>query len=104
MWATCRGRGVSGSPVGHCHDGRCFPCGAIAPQCLLAVASTLASRDTTLSMSIITALTPTLHSLATLMTHSSVPDVEASLQRCTLGEMVQALGDVYGRYTGGPEW
>ena len=30
--------------------------------------------------------------------------VEASLQRCTLGEMVQALGDVYGRYTGGPEW
>ena len=30
--------------------------------------------------------------------------VEASLQRCTLGEMVQALGDIYGRYTGGPEW
>lgn len=30
--------------------------------------------------------------------------IEASLQRCTLGEMVQALGDIYGRYTGGPEW
>ncbi len=24
--------------------------------------------------------------------------------RCTLGEMVQALADVYGRYSGGPEW
>lgn len=24
--------------------------------------------------------------------------------RCTLGEMVQAMADVYGRYTGGPEW
>ena len=23
---------------------------------------------------------------------------------CTLGEMVQAMADVYGRYTGGPEW
>jgi methylmalonyl-CoA mutase, N-terminal domain len=30
--------------------------------------------------------------------------VEASLARCTLGEMVQALGDIFGRYTGGPEW
>lgn len=24
--------------------------------------------------------------------------------RCTLGEMVQAMADVYGRYSGGPEW
>ncbi|HMN95541.1 MAG TPA: methylmalonyl-CoA mutase family protein [Phycisphaerales bacterium] len=24
--------------------------------------------------------------------------------RCTLGEMVQALADVFGRYSGGPEW
>jgi methylmalonyl-CoA mutase N-terminal domain/subunit len=24
--------------------------------------------------------------------------------KCTLGEMVQAMADVYGRYTGGPEW
>ena len=23
---------------------------------------------------------------------------------CTLGEMVQAMADIYGRYTGGPEW
>ena len=30
--------------------------------------------------------------------------VEASMVRCTLGEMVQALGDIFGRYTGGPEW
>ncbi len=30
--------------------------------------------------------------------------VQASLDRCTLGEMVQAMADVYGRYAGGPEW
>ena len=30
--------------------------------------------------------------------------VEASLVRCTLGEQVQAMADVYGRYSGGPEW
>jgi methylmalonyl-CoA mutase N-terminal domain/subunit len=30
--------------------------------------------------------------------------VEASIACCTMGEMVQALADVYGRYTGGPEW
>ena len=30
--------------------------------------------------------------------------IEASLNKCTLGEMVQAMADVYGRYTGGPEW
>ena len=30
--------------------------------------------------------------------------VDGALHRCTLGEMVQALADVYGRYTGGPEW
>ncbi|MCZ6834456.1 MAG: methylmalonyl-CoA mutase family protein [Planctomycetota bacterium] len=30
--------------------------------------------------------------------------IEASLANCTMGEMVQALADVYGRYTGGPEW
>ena len=30
--------------------------------------------------------------------------VDASLGRCTLGEMVQAMADVYGRYAGGPEW
>jgi methylmalonyl-CoA mutase N-terminal domain/subunit len=30
--------------------------------------------------------------------------VEASMTGCTLGEMVSAMGDVYGRYTGGPEW
>ena len=30
--------------------------------------------------------------------------VEASLANCTLGEMVQAMADVYGRYMSGPEW
>ncbi len=30
--------------------------------------------------------------------------VDGAEARCTLGEMVQALADVYGRYTGGPEW
>lgn len=30
--------------------------------------------------------------------------VEGAHQKCTLGEMVQALADVYGRYSGGPEW
>ena len=30
--------------------------------------------------------------------------VEGAHANCTLGEMVQALADIYGRYTGGPEW
>ena len=30
--------------------------------------------------------------------------VSGSLTRCTLGEMVQAMADVFGRYSGGPEW
>jgi methylmalonyl-CoA mutase N-terminal domain/subunit len=30
--------------------------------------------------------------------------IEGALANCTMGEMVQALADVYGRYTGGPEW
>jgi len=30
--------------------------------------------------------------------------VEGALNKCTLGEMVQALADVFGRYSGGPEW
>ncbi len=30
--------------------------------------------------------------------------VEGALANCTLGEMVQAMADIYGRYTGGPEW
>ncbi|MHC5027033.1 MAG: acyl-CoA mutase large subunit family protein, partial [Planctomycetota bacterium] len=30
--------------------------------------------------------------------------IAAADARCTLGEMVQALADVYGRYTSGPEW
>ncbi len=29
--------------------------------------------------------------------------IDASLANCTLGEMVQAMADIYGRYTGGPE-
>jgi methylmalonyl-CoA mutase, N-terminal domain len=30
--------------------------------------------------------------------------VDGALANCSLGEMVQAMADVYGRYTGGPEW
>jgi len=30
--------------------------------------------------------------------------VDAALANCTLGEMVQAMADIYGRYSGGPEW
>ncbi len=30
--------------------------------------------------------------------------VEGAEANCTLGEMVQAMADVYGRYSGGPEW
>jgi len=30
--------------------------------------------------------------------------VEGALANCTLGEMAQAMADIYGRYTGGPEW
>ncbi|MFG0331063.1 MAG: methylmalonyl-CoA mutase [Phycisphaerales bacterium] len=30
--------------------------------------------------------------------------VDAADSNCTLGEMVQAMADIYGRYTGGPEW
>ncbi len=30
--------------------------------------------------------------------------VEGALANCTLGEMVQAMADIYGRYSGGPEW
>lgn len=30
--------------------------------------------------------------------------VDAALNNCTLGEMTQAMADIYGRYSGGPEW
>lgn len=30
--------------------------------------------------------------------------IDAAHAKCTMGEMVQAMADVYGRYTGGPEW
>lgn len=30
--------------------------------------------------------------------------VDGALANCTLGEMVQAMANIYGRYTGGPEW
>jgi len=30
--------------------------------------------------------------------------VAAAHDKCTLGEMVQAMADVFGRYSGGPEW
>jgi methylmalonyl-CoA mutase N-terminal domain/subunit len=30
--------------------------------------------------------------------------IDAALNNCTLGEMTQAMADIYGRYSGGPEW
>jgi len=30
--------------------------------------------------------------------------VDGALANCTLGEMVQAMADIYGHYNGGPEW
>jgi methylmalonyl-CoA mutase N-terminal domain/subunit len=30
--------------------------------------------------------------------------IDGAHHQCTLGEMVQAMADVFGRYTGGPEW
>ncbi|HED53951.1 MAG TPA: methylmalonyl-CoA mutase [Phycisphaerales bacterium] len=30
--------------------------------------------------------------------------IDGALANCTLGEMVQAMADIYGRYSGGPEW
>ncbi|MBZ0173188.1 MAG: hypothetical protein K8E66_12460, partial [Phycisphaerales bacterium] len=30
--------------------------------------------------------------------------IDAALTGCTMGEMTQAMADVYGRYSGGPEW
>lgn len=33
-----------------------------------------------------------------------MPLIDAALANCTLGEMTQAMADIYGRYTGGPEW
>lgn len=30
--------------------------------------------------------------------------VDGALANCSLGEMTQAMADIYGRYSGGPEW
>jgi len=30
--------------------------------------------------------------------------IDGALCGCTMGEMVQAMADIYGRYSGGPEW
>jgi len=30
--------------------------------------------------------------------------IDGALANCTVGEMVQAMADIYGRYCGGPEW
>jgi methylmalonyl-CoA mutase N-terminal domain/subunit len=40
-----------------------------------------------------------------LHSHNVMPAlIHAALSGCTLGEMTQAMADIYGRYTGGPEW
>jgi methylmalonyl-CoA mutase, N-terminal domain len=30
--------------------------------------------------------------------------IQGALENCTMGEMTQAMADIYGRYSGGPEW
>ena len=46
-----------------------------------------------------------LSSLSSLHATNVMPAlVDGALCNCTLGEMVQAMADVYGRYNGGPEW
>ena len=40
-----------------------------------------------------------------LNTHNVMPAlIDAALAGATMGEMVQAMADIYGRYSGGPEW
>jgi len=37
--------------------------------------------------------------------HNGMPAlVHGALVGCTMGEMTQAMADIYGRYSGGPEW
>ena len=58
------------------------------------------SRDDDAAMAALDTIRETARSDQNVMTSL----VEASLARCTLGEMVQAMADVFGRYGGGPEW
>lgn len=52
------------------------------------------------------ALTPRFNTGETRLASNNVMPalIDASLANCTLGEMVQAMADIYGRYSGGPEW
>jgi methylmalonyl-CoA mutase N-terminal domain/subunit len=60
----------------------------------------LKSRDEDKAMSALDAIREAARNDENVM--SSL--IDASISRCTLGEMVQAMGDVFGRYSGGPEW
>jgi methylmalonyl-CoA mutase N-terminal domain/subunit len=60
----------------------------------------LKSRDDDAAMTALDTIRETARNDQNVMTSL----VEASLARCTLGEMVQAMADVFGRYGGGPEW
>lgn len=60
----------------------------------------LKERDNDRAMSALDAIRDAARQDANVMTSL----VDASLARCTLGEMVQAMADVFGRYSGGPEW
>ena len=60
----------------------------------------LKSRDEDASMTALDAIRDAARNDENVM----VSLVDASLARCTLGEMVQAMADVFGRYSGGPEW
>ena len=58
------------------------------------------SRDTPAAMQALDTLRETCRANDNVMPAL----IEASLANCTLGEMVQAMADIYGRYNGGPEW
>jgi len=58
---------------------------------------------------------PTIHDLPCSNAKSQMPNalhstnvmpalIDGALCGCTMGEMVQAMADIYGRYSGGPEW
>jgi methylmalonyl-CoA mutase N-terminal domain/subunit len=60
----------------------------------------LKNRDEDMAMAALDAIRDAARQDENVMTSL----VEASLARCTLGEMVQAMADIFGRYSGGPEW